>query len=152
MRGLIAALLAVTMAGEAVAGGCYARTYSDAHLRKNPNQTVREIAIQFRDEADGIAEVKVVFRDSDRAYRETLYCWDPDRPEYGDAYLGCSVECDGGYFLARPRDARSILIETRGGFLVSGGCGDEGAMRRVEDRGAAKTIFRLDEAVGLACK
>ena len=152
MRGAIAAVLLFGLAGDATAGGCYARIYSAEHLLANPNQTVRQMTIRFTDEQDGTAHVAVRFRDTPETFREMLFCWDPDPSRYGDAYLGCSVECDGGYFLARPRDADSILIETRGGFLVSGSCGDEGAIRRVTDRGAARTIFKLYEAADSACE
>lgn len=141
---LLVQVLGLGIAGQVLADTCYERSYSAAHLKKNPNQTVREIAIRFTAaHGERYAGVRVVFRGDDRPYTNGLICWTPEPADHGDAFIGCSVECDGGAFVARRRGDDAILVETAG-FLVSGDCdADEGALRRVEDEGAAKTVYKL---------
>ena len=58
----------------------------------------------------------------------------------------CGVECDGGTFTAW-ESGGSLLLRTRGGFLVSGACsepGDEEPPRYVTDINAIQTTYRLD--------
>ncbi len=151
MKAALAAILVLLTAAHAVAGACYSRTYSDEHLRKNPNQTVRSMVLRFTSEGDErYASVRVTFRDRDTEYSQGLICWDPDKAKYGEALIGCSVECDGGSFVARTRGEDAILIETRNGFMVSGDCGEED-LRWVKDKDAAKTVYKLFETHDAYC-
>ena len=153
MRWLLALPLVVALAGQALSESCYTRTYSAEHLRQNPDQTVRQLAIRFTESnGEHYASVRVLFRDTDRVYTEGLVCWQPKAGEHGNAFIGCAIECDGGYFTARHRGSDAILVETGFGFVVSGGCGDDDEdLRWVKDRGASKTVFKLYETALATC-
>jgi len=143
-RFILGCVLAAATAGSAQAGTCYQRIYKAEHLRENPDQTVTYLAISFERGVEITAHSRVRFRDSGRDWATSLFCWQPDPARYGNAMLGCSVECDGGYFLVRERGDDAILVTTKGGWVVGpGGCGSDGAIRHVTDQGAAKTVFKL---------
>ncbi|MEO1493413.1 MAG: hypothetical protein AAFV19_14760 [Pseudomonadota bacterium] len=153
MRSLLAAAM-IAMAGQAAAE-CFTRTYSDAHLATTPNQTVRSISVLFGPHGDPAqAKASVVFRDSAELWKIGVYCsagglpYDPDAPRW------CGVECDGGTFTVRERGADTILLTTGRGFDVGTACAetDTEETRRVADRGAATTVFRLDRADRSACR
>ena len=74
-----------------------------------------------------------------------LSCWAPAAGAPQGAWQ-CGVECDGGTFTAW-ESGGSLLLRTRGGFLVSGACsepGDEEPPRYVTDINAIQTTYRLD--------
>ena len=153
MRWIFAGLMVAGLAAPATADTCFTRTYSGAHLKKNPNQTVRQMAVRFSEQGDeSYASVRVLFRDTDAVFTQGLICWQPDPATYGKAFIGCSVECDGGSFTARRRGDDAILIETENGFLVSGDCGEgEELLRWVKDDGADRTVYKLYETEVSKC-
>lgn len=134
---------------------CYTRQYSQDHLAKNPEQTVSYIRFDHTptnnefvkyDANTGELEfsVSVNFIDSDKNYSNSGRCH-PD----GDK-LTCNIECDGGGFDIKSKDADSILIYTgEYGFRVSG-CGFDdirGVFRETDDK-----IFLLHKLPSNQCK
>ncbi len=155
MRSIVAALTILGFCGQAMADQCYVRTYSDEHLRKNPNQVVRDIRMILPDVPTEFASAIVKFRDSPRSFQQGFNCYVADDPKYPDAFLYCSVDCDGGTFVARQPgdDRRSILVTTPWGFIVSGGCGEEEEeTRNVLDKDADGTTFKLYQAELSECR
>ena len=151
MRMILAAIFALGVAGTAVADQCYKRVYSDAHLKKNANQSVREMRLRMPSDPEGFASAWVKFRDSSRVYEQSFNCYIVDDPEMPDATRSCSVDCDGGFFFFRPRDDGSVLLTTFG-FIVSGGCGEEEETRNVADEGSERTTFKLTKASLSECR
>lgn len=148
----VAPVLAAT--GAIAAEGCFHRTYSAEHLLANPKQDVRSISVRLYRDGDLFAETRVRFRVSDKEWHQGLLCY--RKKGYGrfkDATMMCAAECDGGVFVVRPR-GKSILVTTEGGWIVGeGGCGEpDTKIRRVMDRGAATTTFKLDPAAAERCK
>ena len=160
----------VLLALPAHADQCFERTYSDAHLAANKNQTVQMIRAWLPDARSAQARVDVIFRKTHaevvaeeaaaasavekgepppqaktpRLYRADLHCWAP-APGAPEGAWQCGVECDGGTFTAWPR-GEALLMRTRGGFLVSGECGEPGdneAPRYVTDTNAIETTYKL---------
>ena len=132
-------LIALTLAGEALADSCYTRTYSDAHLADNPQQVVRHISVQFHDGPERFASVIARFRDEDHTYLQEFRCYDPDDDRERGALLDCGIDCDGGTMLVWPKPGDAILLDTYG-FGVGATCGEDGdKTRSVRDLGAEKT-------------
>lgn len=153
MRWILGFFLAAAVAGPALADSCYVRDYSPEHLRKNPDQVVARMQIRFIEGEDRYADVKVRFRDSDRLFSQGMNCYDDNGEIYKDGVLSCSVDCDGGTFVMRPRGDDAVLISTPWGFIVSGGCGEEDEdIRNVLDRGAESTTFKLYRKELQACE
>ena len=139
---------------------CYARVYSEEHLRKNSTQRVTEIRFNHfpttfgvNDESGAIKfnpatgelffTISVRFRDSEKLYVDGGSCL-PD----GDQYR-CNIECDGGGFVLKDRTKDTILLVNQSGFSVSG-CGGED-YREVQPDPDDK-VFRLDRLPNLLCK
>ncbi|MCP5072563.1 MAG: hypothetical protein GY947_04615 [Rhodobacteraceae bacterium] len=129
---------------------CFLRNYTDSHLAKNHNQTVRMISIAFEGaaraavDAGGTAGVNVRFRESNRGYQAFMLCDPSGNP------LWCGVECDGGSATIKWRSKDQILLTTKG-FYVDSDCG-EGDMREVKDLGVASTTYRLDRVAVDQCE
>ena len=139
-----AAVLAAALAGSVADAqqSCFTRTYSDAHLLTQPQQTVKEMQVVFSGSATGpgrlgeFASVAVRFRGETTQWTSGLVCFDATR---------CGVECDGGTFTVRWKGADTILLTT-GGFIVGLGCDGENTdedTRMVIDRGAQETTYLL---------
>ncbi len=158
---------------------CYQRDYSDTHLAANKNQTVKMLRVGLPRARSDQAHVWVTFRKSkaeldaeqdaaDEAsrngeeppertkpptYETGLYCWAPAAGSPEGAWQ-CGVECDGGTFTAWP-NGDAVLLRTRGGFLVTGECGepgDEEEPRYVTDINAIETTFRLNPVEPRYCE
>lgn len=173
MRRLImATLLSVSGTGLAVADGCYERSYSDAHMLANPMQTVKNIRARLPEARSAQAKVWVQFRpkldpatgrpveeDADVKEAETVYatamiCWAPAQGAPEGAWQ-CGVECDGGTFTAWLDAGGDLLLRTKGGFLVTGECGEPGEdeePRWVTDINALETTYKMSEATPARCK
>lgn len=160
MRRLMLALgLALALAPPALAEaplGCFARDYSADHLRKNPNQHVAALRLNFRTApgAQGpVVDLIGRFSDQGRArldrlaneyFTQTAFCMDEGRR------TSCFVECDGGGFTIRSVKGDVLEIETDY-FRVEGGEGCEG-MSDLAELGGGKTIYRLTRAPASACR
>lgn len=134
---------------------CYARQYSDAHLAKNPRQTVSYLYVghypnQFEsskynpEDGNVYLEVKARFKDDNAEYINGGNC----RPENG--ILDCQIDCDGGGFKLVHKSQNSILLYTRPvrGFVVQA-CG-AGLIRQVTDQTDDK-IFLLKRLPDSQC-
>ena len=162
-------LFAIT-AMHAHADQCFERTYTTAHLAANKDQTVEMIRARLPDARSGQAHVSVIFRKTraeiqaeeaaraaasekgeeppapakQKLYQTGLFCWAP-APGAPEGAWQCGVECDGGTFTAWT-SGDGLLLRTRGGFLVSGECGepgDEEEPRFVTDTNAIVTTYKL---------
>ncbi len=147
---LSAALVALGSTGIAQQS-CFAREYSDDHMRKSPNQVVKSIAVRFEGPANDKSstgewgDVTTYFTDTPTKFTQTLYC------QILDGKPWCGVECDGGGAEITWKDRDTILVKTEG-FIVSGGCdGIETDMRFVKDLNAKSTTFRLNRSSLDAC-
>lgn len=151
MRAVIMAALMASMGATAVHAACYQRTYTAEHLAKNPDQTVRKLRIALPESIEGPGAAWAWFRDSGKEYSMPLWCFAPPAGSPKGART-CGVECDGGTFLLKPRDAKSVLLTTTFGFLVSGGCGAEDEDTRwIKDEGKPSTTFRLNTVAASVC-
>ena len=162
-----------------LADHCFSRSYTDAHLSANKDQSVRTIRLRLPEFRSDPGKVWVTFRKSHaevlaetaaaeaaaaadepaptpkepKLYQTDLTCWAPAAGAPEGAWQ-CGVECDGGTFTAWQSD-NGLLLRTRGGFLVSGVCGeagDEETPRYVTDINAIVTTFRLDPVDTSECE
>ncbi len=144
MRGLWLGGLLALMAASASADTCYLREYTVDHLSANKNQSVHALQVRLPEQRSGIAQVWAKFRDSKEVYQQALFCWAAAPGSPAGAWQ-CGVECDGGTFTAWQK-SDALLLRTRGGFLVTGECGepgDEDPPRFVTDTNAIETTFKL---------
>ena len=147
---ILSAALSLSALPTSAQESCFLRVYSDGHMKKNPNQTVKIMSIAFEGaaragvDAGATAGVNVWFRDNARNYQAFMLCG-PD----GDKFW-CGVECDGGGATIKWRSKDRILLTTTG-FYVDADCG-EGDMRLVKDTGAASTTYRLDRVAIDQCE
>lgn len=134
---------------------CYARQYSADHLKKNPNQIVSFLQFgHFPSVNNGWASppeegevrfsVIAKFKGNDKEYSNSGRCLSEN------GTLNCQIECDGGGFVLKHKDADSILLYTRPGqgFVVSG-C-DAGDIRLITDQTDDK-IFLLHRTADAQC-
>lgn len=99
--------------------GCYERNYSAAHLAKNPDQIVAQIAVKFGQRAaERIAQMAVLTANQghvqasgngNRLLDQFLFCF---APKDGDKNWTCRVECDGGGMEIKRADANTLLFRT----------------------------------------
>ena len=180
---LMGALAAVGMAAMAKAAdySCFERTYSDAHLAANKMQVVRMLRVRLPQARSDEAKAWATFRKSpaqiaeeqaaaeaasakneeapeevaEASYDTTLICWAPS-PGSPEGAWQCGVECDGGSFTAWADGNGGLLLRTKGGFAVHGGCGEEledgEDIRWVTDLNAIQTTFRLSPVAETNCK
>ena len=104
---------------------CYARQYSPQHLAKNPEQTVSFIRLDHSPNAYDlkfepetgmvIFDLTIRFKDAAKNYEALGEC----HPK--DGILKCGIECDGGQFSIKSKDADSILLYN-GGRMVFSDC------------------------------
>jgi hypothetical protein len=107
---------------------CYTRIYDAQHLRRNPNQKVRQITLAFdltkpgRDKPVGAHQFEVALglriRDMNELFLSPAYC---STERTG---IVCRVEGDGGTFLIRPGQDDGLTIEVIGDGLRFEGEGD----------------------------
>ena len=137
MRDFVCVLTAIVWAGMAGAyadslfekyfanadGGkpCYTRIYDAQHLRRNPNQKVRQITLAFdltkpaRDKPVDARQFEVALglrvRDKTELFLSPAYC-STER-----SGIVCRVEGDGGTFLIRPGQDDGLTMEVVGDGL-----------------------------------
>lgn len=134
---------------------CYAREYTTEHLVKNPEQTVSFIKFGsfpswfdargiIRSEDSVPFSIEVNFKNDRRNYVNGGEC----RTQGDD--LKCQIDCDGGGFILKHKDAASILLYTRPdqGFAVAGCDGND--YRSVTDKTDDK-IFLLHRMPAEQC-
>jgi hypothetical protein len=151
------ALIASPALAQDLPMGCFARSYSAAHLAKNPGQNVAALTARFRPgtAASGGAptmEVQARLADQGRARAEglggavlaqTAYCFIDETGGWA-----CVVECDGGTMEIGRLKGDTLDLSTRY-FLIGDveGCG--GLFDLAE--GAGATIYRLTKAGATTC-
>jgi len=171
LRLTITSCAVVAMTGAAVADSmfkrdanmCFQRTYSPAHMKKHPQQTVTFIQVTHdiaenrkligsysaveNAGSEALIEVKVRFKGSSETYSNSLLCFQDNKY--------CSVECDGGSGIFTRKTDGDMLLDVRetGGFIVQGGCdGSEDTVhRRVGDAPDDK-LFKLFQADMAICR
>ncbi len=148
------------------AGGCFARTYSEAHLASHPNQQVAQLILRFSQDDWEVREGQtetldlvagiVHFRDEPQTPYALLP--GPCMPDE-DGNPTCGVECDGGWMVLKrsTRTPGSVLLETS--YIRTGRAyldhepakyEDDrlmGKARSLADQGepgGSHTVFRLD--------
>jgi hypothetical protein len=92
---------------------CYARKYSAAFLKKNPNVTITTVSLERRNTtATGVpnkaSNFRIVFGATTKAenYTADAYCKSVGK------HVSCNVESDGGTFTLH-RVGKSLIIKTR---------------------------------------
>ena len=138
--------------------GCFARTYSEAHLAKNPKQVVKDISIAFGDFADDVVpwmDVLVEIADQGHAagrgqggntYGQIARCFEDQRARTG---WSCAVECDGGVMRIDRLDAKSLLVRLEYFWMGSGDdCGGTVDLAEVPGQTVA---YRLDRQPAAVC-
>ncbi|MGJ8615447.1 MAG: hypothetical protein ACSHWS_01325 [Sulfitobacter sp.] len=149
------ALLALPVAA-AEPEGCFARTYSDAHLAKHPAQVVREISMSFGDFAgDDVPWVDVEAEIADQGhargtgqggntYGQIARCTDGGNSKTG---WTCSVECDGGTMRIDRLDATSMLVSLEYFIMNTGDdCGGEVDLAEVPGQSVSYKLERQPDA------
>lgn len=152
VAGLVA--LAGPVFADGPALGCFERSYSDAHLAKNPAQVVRRIMLRLRwqDQAYTVGDMWVETSDQGHVaasglggqmFSQFLLCWSEGQTDL------CAVECDGGSFSVVRQDRDGLTFQTS--YLLVGalyGCG--GAVDLAEVPG--QTVrYRLNRVSDRAC-
>lgn len=112
---------------------CYARIYSDAHLKKHPQQKVLAIRFDHMPGYSGpfdsnghpltypahreiVATLTVTLKGVAGSHSNTAFCWAEGKG------MACGMECDAGQFKLAPRSGGRLLIHG-GGDLFFHGCG-----------------------------
>lgn len=153
---VLSLLLAAPAAAQDLPMGCFARSYSSAHLAQNPGQNVAAITAWFRPgtaDSGGAPTLRVQARlaNQGRARAEglggtvlaqTAYCFAEN------ASWVCGVECDGGMMEIGRLKGDTLDLTTRY-FLIGDveGCG--GVFDLAE--GAGATTYRLTKAGATTC-
>jgi len=116
---LVAALALPLQAQADSPEGCYERAYSQAHLAKNPDQVVAQIAVKFGQKAgDRVAQMSVLTANQGHVQAsgnggklldQFLYCF---ASQNSAKTWTCSVECDGGSMEIMRSDAKTLLFRT----------------------------------------
>ena len=148
------ALLALPAGAVEISKGCFERNYSAAHLAKQPAQIVEAIRlwIYVNDYQETIADMTVQFGDRGRIrgtasagqiMQQSLFCWQDS------AAVGCSVECDGGWFNVT-RDTGDVLTFRTEGLVVgdSEGCGGAESLAEVI---GTPVSYRLTRGEDVCC-
>lgn len=125
---------------------CYARQYSQEHLTKNPEQIVSFMRFEhspkgFDMEFD--AETGIVVFDLTVRFKgkvDNYVAFGECRPQNGE--LKCPIQCDGGQFTIKSKDADSILIYNDGRLTFMHCEGDEVKVKQVTEQSDDK-IFLL---------
>jgi hypothetical protein len=130
---------------------CWARAYTNAHLRSHPGQEVKEMLVRLARPpafpAQVSALVRVRFQDEpSRLYLGSGTC----RTEGSETV--CGIDGDGGRFTLEARTGgRIVLINNNTGGLAldSATIGGEREIRRLTDhpQHGIFLLYRLDEAV-----
>ena len=138
--------------------GCFARSYSEAHLAQHPAQVVREISIAFGDFAGDDApwmDVQVEVADQGHAqvtgqggntYGQIARCFADARAKAG---WSCAVECDGGVMRIERLDGDGLLVRLAYFMMNTGDdCGGEVDLAEVPGQEVA---YRLDRQPDAHC-
>lgn len=115
---------------------CYERSYSPAHMKKHPDQTVTFIrfahlpSLQSKEIRNSVqkpesdfqpmTDIEVRFKGDEKLYGNSLIC-------FSDAgKTMCGVECDGGRFVFRFKNNKDMLIDFRktGYMALESDCGE----------------------------
>jgi hypothetical protein len=86
--------------------------------------SAKEEAAKFREQGSYIVDVQARFKGDKRAYWQSVGCSEDE------GTIRCSVDCDGGSFTGKvSKDAFSMKVD-QSGFVLQGGCGDEGEVNK----------------------
>ncbi|NDR59611.1 hypothetical protein [Aliiruegeria sabulilitoris] len=139
--------------------GCYARAYSEAHLARNPRQSVTQMLVLAEPDPtellDGQMFLKVQFRGQGIGvenavpggwYGQTLYCrvqGGPTPPGWAKGGgIVCFAECDGGAMQIASFTGDKLDLRTGGLFVDEAGGECEGNTLLTAE-GQQSVIFRL---------
>jgi hypothetical protein len=133
-------------------GACYTRSYSAAHLARNPLQTVKDITVKLTrtspwTTSEGeFMQVLVHQKKSPRkALRQAMSCF-----ESGGEII-CAVDCDGGSMVVNALKDGKLTI-TNNNLTLKGGCGeDEDETIFLETKTGGDDTFVLNVAPMSTC-
>ena len=133
-------------------GTCFTRSYSAAHLARNPLQTVKDITIKltrtspWTSNEGEFMQVLVHQKKSPRkALRQAMSCF-----ESGGEVI-CAVDCDGGSMVVNALKDGKLTI-TNNNLTLKSGCGeDEDETIFLETKTGGDDTFVLTEAPMSAC-
>lgn len=134
---------------------CFARAYSADHMAAHPGQRVAELQLMLTSAPyDGHsyydATIRAMLIDRYGAY----YVNAASCQEVEGGVLECGIECDGGLFDVRldAEDGTAMLMNQQHGFILQGGCGDDGQMETVRiEADAEHAAFLLHQVPPEAC-
>eukprot|EP01037_Dinobryon_pediforme_P024146 gene24146-25847_t len=137
-----------TLKGKPAHAACFVRTYDDTHLARHPHQNVRDMRAYIKATGDGSdsayeIQVGVHFRDVRKRFDVVGSC---TKSAENPSSLHCGVDCDGGSFGIRQKDADALLIDVPDGASLIDS-------RTPKARfGADDKLFRLDRAPISECR
>lgn len=153
---LVAAFSLPLQAQAAPPEGCYERTYSQAHLAKNPDQVVEQIAVKFGQNAgERVAQMSVLTANQGhvkasgsggKLLDQYLFCF---APQDGDKNWVCRVECDGGNMEIIRADAKTLLFRTK--YLMVGDRNECGGPVDLAEKINQSVTYKLTRVADSQC-
>ncbi len=126
---------------------CYTRSYSAAHLKSHPKQTVKNMRVNlFMNHETPNIKVEVV-QTSGRKLTQWMACFD------SNGKVICPVECDGGSMEIEGIEEGTLGLKNKG-LIMSGGCGEDGEEISVylKSLKGGDDYFNLNSAPMASCK
>lgn len=151
---LAATIMAPGLAQAEQPVGCYERNYTQAHLAKNPNQVVAQIALRFgKSDTETVALMSVLTANQGHAqkagnggklFEQFLLC----SATNGDNWR-CSVECDGGSLEVVQLDGEILKFSTQ--YLLVGATDECGGLVDLAEKQDQKVTYKLTRVADSQC-
>lgn len=130
---------------------CFGKTYSEAHLKSHPKQTVKNVLVKlstnlFGSEGHYIEVLVNQKKAPKKNLRQSMNCIESDGKVF------CGVDCDGGSVDIQALEEGMLTIKNNG-LIVKGGCGEEeDETVFLENKRGGDDFFVLNELPLAACK
>lgn len=130
---------------------CYGREYTKKDLAAHPKQTVEQIKAKLMKysadttiDSNGL-QIEVRLKGEKGAnYHAEFSCFD------NDGKTLCAIDCDGGSVTIGTFDATQMTLNSNG-FIVRGGCGEEGKTKFLKALKGGDDIFKLQALPASYC-
>ncbi len=139
---------------------CFAASYSDAHMKSHPAQTVKAMGLKFeKNEADYgdmiLMNIKAQIKTKKgvKPYHSGMAC----KFNEANTEMNCWIDCDGGSATIQwdlKNDGNDNIKLINKGFVMYGGCGDDvadGDMIWLAPKKGGDDIFKFKKLDAKAC-